>query len=414
MCVTKRTTKGSWLMTVVTQILDQMAGIAQPQRKFLGALFSTLLVVRGRANFLNLSRHSALSEKTYRRHYRRPFDFLAFNQRAIQQAVSPAATPLFAQDASFAPKSGKQTYGLDRFWNGCASRVERGLEVSVIALLDVERQCAYALSAQQTRAGADHPTDKTETRIDDYLRHLRETAPAFPPHVQTGVFDGFYAKRKFIDGVCALGFTAISKLRWDANLRHLYTGAQTGHGRPKRFDGKVRVADLSRFTAVKTAAASITLYTAIVNHVTLKRDVRLVVVVNSRAADKVRYALLFATDTGLAAADIFRYYKARFHIEFVFRDAKQFAGLTDCQARDKAALHFHFNAALATVNLTRLAAQERHREPTAHVFSMASWKQRAVNEHWLDLIISTLALDPMKVKSHPQYEYLRNYAAIAA
>lgn len=401
-------------MTVVTQILDQMPSIAQPQRKFLSAFFATLLVVRGRANFLNLARHSALAEKTYRRQYRRAFDFLAFNQRAIAQAVAPAATTLFAQDATFAPKSGKQTYGLDRFWNGCASRVERGLEVSVIALLDVARQCAYPLSAQQTCASGDHRTEAGETRIDDYLRHLRETAPAFPPHVQTGVFDGFYAKRKFIDGVCALGFTAISKLRLDANLRHLYKGPQTGRGRPKRFDGKVEVADLSRFTVVKTTVASITLYTAIVNHVTLKRDVRLVVVVNSREADKVRYALLFATATELTATDIYRYYKARFHLEFVFRDAKQFAGFTDCQARDQAALHFHFNAALATVNLTRLTAQEQHHEPTAHVFSMASWKQRACNEHWLNLIISKLALDPMRVKSHPQYEYLRNYGVIAA
>ncbi len=401
-------------MTVVTQILDRMPSISQPQRKFLDVFFSTLLVVRGRANFLNLARHSHLSEKTYRRQYRHRFDFLAFNHRAITQAVSPTATPLFAQDASFAPKSGKQTYGLDRFWNGCASRVERGLEISVIALLDVERECAYPLSAQQTRAASDHITDRSETRIDDYLRHLKETAPAFPPHVRTGVFDGFYAKRKFIDGVCALGFTAVSKLRLDANLRYLYTGRQSGRGRPKHFDGKVNVADLSRLTAVATTDAHIKLYTAIVNHVTLKRDVRVVVVVNSRDAEKVRYALLFATATELTAADIYRYYKARFHIEFVFRDAKQFAGFTDCQARDQAALHFHFNAALSTVNLTRLAAQEHHREPMAHVFSMASWKQRAVNEHWLNLIISKLALDPVAVKNHPQYEYLRNYGVMAA
>jgi IS4 transposase len=391
-----------------------MVAITQPQRKFLSALFSTLLVVRRRANFLNLARHSHLSEKTYRRHYRRRFDFLAFNQRAVEQAVAPAATPVFAQDASFVPKSGTHTYGLDRFWNGCASRVERGLEVSVIALLDVERECAYPLSAQQTRAGADQTTDNTETRIDDYLRHLQQTAPAFAPYVSIGVFDGFYAKRKFIDGVCALGFTAVSKLRLDANLRYLYTGTHTGRGRPKRFDGKVHLCDLSRFTAVETSDTAITLYTAVVNHVTLQRDVRLVVVVNSRDAARPRYALLFATNTELAAADIYRYYKARFHIEFVFRDAKQFAGFSECQARDKEALHFHFNTALATVNLTRLAAQERNGEPAPHVFSMASWKQRAFNEHWLNLIISKLALDPMAVKSHPQYEYLRNYGVIAA
>ena len=401
-------------MTAVTQILDRMPSISQPQRKFLSGFFATLLVVRGKANFLNLARHSQLSEKTYRRQYRCPFDFLAFNQRAITQAVSATAIPVFAQDASFAPKSGKQTYGIDRFWNGCASRVERGLEVSVIALLDIERECAYALSAQQTRPAGDHTTEPTETRIDDYLRHLQETAPAFPAHVSIGVFDGFYAKRKFIDGVCALGFTAISKLRADANLRYLYAGPPSGRGRPKRFDGKVRVADLSRLTRVPTKDASVTLYTAVVNHVSLQRDVRLVVVRNSRDAARPRCALLFATDTELTATDIYRYYKARFHIEFVFRDAKQFAGLTDCQARDQAALHFHFNAALSSVNLTRLAAHGQHPAPTAHVFSMASWKQRAINEHWLNLIISKLALDPMTVKSHPQYEYLRNYGAIAA
>jgi hypothetical protein len=32
-------------------------------------------------------------------------------------------------DASFVPKSGKHTYGLDRFWNGSHSRAEKGLEI---------------------------------------------------------------------------------------------------------------------------------------------------------------------------------------------------------------------------------------------------------------------------------------------
>ena len=48
------------------------------------------------------------------------------------------------------------------------------------------------------------------------------------------------------------------------------------------------------------------------------------------------------------------------------------------------------------------------------VFSMASIKQRAFNEHLLNLIISKLALDQTAVINHPQFEYLRNYAAIAA
>ena len=87
---------------------------------------------------------------------------------------------------------------------------------------------------------------------------------------------------------------------------------------------------------------------------------------------------------------------------------------SDCQARDQEAMHFHFNASVATVNLARIMAQEEHKAEEPFVFSMASIKQRFFNEHLLNLIISKLALDQSAVKNHPQFEYLRNYAAIAA
>lgn len=138
------------------------------------------------------------------------------------------------------------------------------------------------------------------------------------------------------------------------------------------------------------------------------------VVVNHKEREKPRVVVLFSTDPTLPATDIFRYYKSRFAIEFIFRDAKQFAGFSDCQARDKKALPFHFNAAVATVNLARISAQQESSATEKFVFSMASLKQRFFNEHLLNLIISKLALDQTAVKNHPQFEYLRNYAAIAA
>lgn len=401
-------------MTVVTQILNRMPSITQPHRKFLCAVFSTLLTVRGRANFLNLARHSALCEKTYRRRYRRRFDFLAFNRWAIKQAVSAAATPVFAQDARVCSQERQADLRFRPLleWLCVTGRARVGsLRPSPCSMSNgsVHMLCPHSKraplpTAQTKQKRALTITCATCARPHPPSRRMsaRASLMAFTPNAG------------FIDGVSALGFTAVSKLRLDANLRYLYTGTQTGRGRPKRFDGHVRLSDLTRFTAVSTTDAHITLYTAVVNHVTLGRDVRIVLVVNTRDASRPRMALLFATDQAMAATDIYRYYKARFHIEFVFRDAKQFAGFTECQARDKAALHFHFNAALATVNLTRLAAQAHDRKSSAHVFSMASWKQRAVNEHWLDLIISKLALDPMAVKSHPHYEYLRNYGVIAA
>jgi hypothetical protein len=55
---------------------------------------------------------------------------------------------------------------------------------------------------------------------------------------------------------------------------------------------------------------------------------------------------------------ITKYYQLRFQIEFIFRDAKQFMGLNDCQARDENKLDYHFNASLTAVNIARKAIQQ--------------------------------------------------------
>jgi len=107
-------------------------------------------------------------------------------------------------------------------------------------------------------------------------------------------------------------------------------------------------------------------------------------------------------------------YAARFQIEFLFRDSKQFTGLLDCQARAAAALDFHCNASLATLNLVRAEDLGMQQGQEPHVFSMASWKQYQFNERLLDLFMENLALDPTWVKNHSCYEKLRAYGAIAA
>ena len=160
-------------------------------------------------------------------------------------------------------------------------------------------------------------------------------------------------------------------------------------------------------------------------HRTLKRVIRVLLVLNCQNPQQPRYVLLFSSDVALAGEAIYRLYKARFEIEFLFGDAKQWTGLGDCQARDEKALHFHFKAALSAVNMAKLQAWQEHQPeltrpappawPTqkALVFSLSSWKQRAFNEHLLDTIMSNLGLEPSWLKSHPRYNYLRNYGAIA-
>ena len=404
-------------MTIVNQILMQMPGVAKPQAKFLSTLFATILALRGRVNIRNLSRYCCYSERTIYRQLRRDFDFASFNLQAMQSAINPASTLIAVQDASFIPKSGKRTYGLDRFFNGCAGRPERGLEISALAVVDLSANCAYTLEVSQTPPGlAPSPQQKELTRVDNYLAQVRGNRLMLPAQISYLVVDGFYAKLKYVDGMRDCHLHLITKLRCDANLRHLFCGQQKKRGRPRRYDGKVNLQDLSRFDSVGTVEGEdhLDVYTAVVNHVSLRRDLRVVIVVNRADPKKIRYAVLAATDTELDALEIYRLYRARFQIEFLFRDAKQFTGLADCQSRNQKAMQFHYNAALSTLNLARVGTVKAHSGADQVVFSMSSRKQRAFNEQMLDMIIEKLALDHSFVKNHLCYNELRTYGSIAA
>jgi hypothetical protein len=75
-------------MTVVNQILSRLDNINKPQEKFLQVLFATMLTVHSHINFLSLGRHSELSERTFRRRFRRDFDFPAFNRETIRKPTA--------------------------------------------------------------------------------------------------------------------------------------------------------------------------------------------------------------------------------------------------------------------------------------------------------------------------------------
>lgn len=377
----------------------------------------------GKVNFTNLSRYSDHSERTYRRQFSQSYEFIKFNRALISEAIGPEVTQVGVIDCSFVSKSGKATYGIDRFYNGKAGRAERGLEISMIGVVDVEQSLGYSLSVQQTpalEAPETAPRRRTQadfkaaeiTRVDHYLTHLKATRDALPEAVRYLVGDGYYSKIKWVEGVTALNLDVIGKLRCDANLRYVYTGPQKKRGARRKYDGKVFFNDLSRFEFIGEVEPDVSLYSAVVWSIRLKRKIRVVYLLNQTNPDHPCYAVLFSTDVDLDPIALYQAYRARFQIEFIFRDAKQFTGLSDCQARDAQKLDFHFNAALTALNLAKWDAYQHKPEGQPFVFSMASYKRRKLNQHLIERFIDNLDLDPVVIKSHPNYPKLCNYGAI--
>ena len=192
-------------MEIVERILSQMSNVSRPQKKFLIILFATVMMLRGRMNFRNLSRYSNIHEKSFSRNFRKPFDFTLFNYQLIAETIPRNNKKMAAIDASYIPKSGKHSYGIDSFWSGMAGRSKKGQEISSLAIVDLDYNTAYNLSVEQSPHS--HEIGKgEENRIDFYLQqiarnqiYLRQLKVT---HLATDVF---YSKTRFIAIACNRG-----------------------------------------------------------------------------------------------------------------------------------------------------------------------------------------------------------------
>jgi hypothetical protein len=344
-------------MSIVNDVLKQMPGLGRPQRKFLATLFVTMLVLRGRVNFRHLSRDCDDSERTIARQFRAPVDWPDFHPRVLMTALDPRSALVSAHDAAFIPKSGQQTVGLGHFFNGCASRAARGLEMSTLAVVEVTRRCAFTLAVAQTPPGEDATKAASEaTRIDFYTQPLREHRHRLPPGVTYHGVEGYDATKKSLDAVVSLDRHAISTLRSAADGLFLDTGPHPQRrGARRTSDGKVHFQVLSRFEDLGPRAEEphLHLYTAVVWHKTLQRRLRMVVLRNRKDPAKPRCIVLGSTDPELNGHQLIDLDALRFQIEFLCRDSQQFTGRLDCQARAESALDVHVNASLATLNWVR-------------------------------------------------------------
>lgn len=391
----------------IRSILSGTEGLKAVRRNALIHIFTLFVALPGRVNFLAMARHGHFSEKTYRNHFEKKFDFFDFNKQLVKQFCSPHR--IIAGDCSFIPKAGKSTPHLGKFWSGCASKALPGLEISSLAVIDVDTNRAFHLECEQTPGNL----PDNESRIDFYVDHVVRHAKDLKELADYFVYDGAAAKKKFADGIVEhTGLHLVSKLRRDANLRYLYTGPRRpGPGKPKQYDGKIqwKNLELNRFD-ICYENDEIIIHTAIVNSVSLKRNIR-IAYINRKGSDS--YAVLFSTDINLDGLLIYKYYKARFQIEFLFRDAKQYTGLTHCQARSENKLHFHFNCSLTSVSLAKADFFDKVENKGAP-FSMRNITNYYSAKLFLNRILSKLDIELTSDKFDFDYEELLNTAGALA
>ena len=368
------------LAPVVSTIFRKMSdiyncGVGTWQRRFLRELFQAVLALRGRVNFTNLARFSRFHEQTYRRHFKKTFQWVWFNLIVFRLRRHPEEPIIGAFDCTFLPKSGTETWGLGRFFSSLAGKPKKGLEVSVLGVVATSSRRAFGVDATQTPPDLSTGQTGECSRVDFYLEQIVDLYDQFADlGVNYWVGDGFYAKQKVFDTITFDTITDLggnlTRLRSDANLRYLYTGPpKEGPGAPKQYDGKIDWSDpqelAKRFDEVGRLPdqPEVRVLTTVANSPHFGRDLRVVLLVGPEGEEQIIFA---STDTTQHAEEIVRYYRLRYQIEFVIRDAKQHTGLTHCQARSQKKLDFHLNMSVTMVNLLRLLADQAECSPRTY------------------------------------------------
>jgi len=400
-----------------TSILNQYRGICSDvlgelttklNKSFKSFLMETLilyLVIPGRINFLQLGRYGKSCEQRFRQNFSKDFDWLEFNL-SLSDRVLTGDRKAIAIDPSYISKSGKNTPWIGYFWSGAAGQAKRGLEILGVGLIDVDNKDCISLQAVQT---PDRQTleSRDANLIDWYLLVLESMQEKLHRASRHVVADAYFAKNNFVTGLQEMKFDLVSRFRDDAVLYYPTLQKPTGKkGRPKLYDGKIDMINLDTTRVQKINIDNGDLYTLVAYSKSLKQMVRLVI---WYFKDGKKPKLFFSTNPEMSGKDVIEFYRTRFQIEFCFRDAKGFTGLTQSQARDVAELSFNFNASLTSVNLAKALAKER-----GIPFSMASCKTMIHNTYLLERFICVSGIKPNRRLNDKLVKELIEFAAIAA
>lgn len=367
-------------------------------RQLSGIIFA-LLAMTGRVTMLGLSRWAGPggSYRTIQRFFYTVIPWgLIFWVFFRQHLFDPQDRYLAAGDECVVTKSGKKTYGLDRFFSSLYGKPIPGLAFFTLSLISTQQRHSYPMLVEQMvrsetektatrakKASQKAAKRKTKTkngkpgrpkgsknknktavtlnpeleRIQAMLQNLLHVISALIP-VRHLVLDGHFGNHPAWHMVRGCGLHLISKLRSDAALYFPYEGPYAGRGPHRKYGKKLDYANIpSRYLQQSRVEDHIQtdIYQAQMLHKEFAEPLNVVVLVKTnRKTHKRAHAVLFSSDLELSSEQLIDDYGLRFQIEFNFRDAKQYWGLEDFMNVQSTAVHNAANLSLFMVNVVHV------------------------------------------------------------
>lgn len=300
-------------------------------------------------------------------------------------------------DESVVTKSGKETYGLDRFFSGLLGIVVPSLAFFTLSLISLEERTSYpVMTEQRIRSEAEKRAaknkakkkngkkksskkgksgrpkgsknkDKTQVKLTQELQQIKAMVTKqlilinglIPIHYL--VLDGHFGNNNALQMTRQCGLDLISKLRNDSALYFFYEGSQKW-GRPRQYGDRINYDHIAdKYLKQSTLKDGIRedIYQATMLHRSFAQPLNIVILVKTNLkTGKRAHVVLFSSDLKLSFDQLIEYYRLRFQIEFNFRDAKQYWGLEDFMTVTQTAVTNAANLSLFMVNVSHLLLRE--------------------------------------------------------
>lgn len=402
--------------SLIRAIIVKIGKTTKPRKKFILHILMLYMGLRGKYNFINMSRYGSLSEQTYRNQMSKKFDWTDFNKHLIQNHCSKEL--ILAFDPSYLSKAGKCTPHVGTYWSGTAQAVKHGIEIGSLAVVDIANRTALSLEAVQTPKISKGETE--ENLMDHYAKVIIDNLSAIESlGIKHMAVDAFFTKYRFVHSITnKTSLNVVGRMRNDANLRYPFNGKQKpGRGRKRIYGEKINVEciDRRRIRFCFTEGEAVDVFSGIVYSISLRRMIRIVYLQDyDKNGFGSTHTIFYSTDLNLSPEKILEYYRQRYQIEFLFRDAKHFAGLENCQARDENKIHFHVNASLTSVSLAKALHYLNIPKEERSSFSIADVKVLYFNQFITDFIFSKLAVDMTCEKNIGLYSECLDIGRLAA
>lgn len=395
-------------MITVLQCLSQC--LDKTTLRQLNYIVPAMLAMTGRVTMLGVSRWTGKggSYRTIQRFFNSSIVWAKVNWFFIRHhLLDRQDTVLIGGDESVVTKSGKKTYGLDRFFSSLYGKPVPGLSFFSLSLISVKVRTSYPVMMEQVvkdkeekpvqkrsgqkvkkqarkrgRPKGSRNRNRREVELTPCLLQIQtmlkslllllgiDLAPVYC------VMDGAFGNNNALQMVRQCSLHLISKLRCDAALYFPYEGPQKKRGANKKYGDKLNYDHIpDKYLKETTIVDGIqtNLYQMQMWHKLFPDLLNIVIIVKINLKTQARaHVVLFSSDLELAYDKLIDYYRLRFQIEFNFRDAKQFWGLEDFMHVNQTPVYNAANLAMFMVNVSQLLI--RHFRPTCPTFSVNDLK----------------------------------------